>query len=124
LVQEWEGEPPGHLRQWWTSDCAWCLHSHPWWRRHWERTGLVDVETADTLDDGWKFWAYWHRRNWPDNVLGIGALGEDAGQFLGYNRMVARRREGARLEPFIWPDAMRSMPFAYEKTPLLRGDAD
>lgn len=123
LVQEWQGEPPEHLRQWWMSDCAWCLHSAQWWRRHWQRTGIVDVETADVLDDGWKFWAYWHRLNWPDNVLEIAAIERDAGRYLGYNRMVARRRDGARLEPFIWPDTMRSMPFSYEKTPLLREDA-
>jgi len=27
---------PGHLRGWWTRDML-CLHSAPWWRRHWER---------------------------------------------------------------------------------------
>jgi hypothetical protein len=119
-VQEWDGETPAHLRQWWASDCAWCLHSPAWWRRHWERSGIVDVETSDAMADGWKAWAYWHRLNWPDTVLEIGAVEEDAGRFLGYNRMVARRRADARLEPFIWPDATRSMPFSYEKVALLR----
>ena len=59
LVQEVEGRFP--------STCAtggrrtvWCLHSAAWWRRHWERTGMVDVELADTMPDGWQRWLDWH----------------------------------------------------------------
>ena len=37
-------------------DQPWCLHSAAWWRRHWGRTGILDVEVADTLPDGWRFW--------------------------------------------------------------------
>ena len=29
-----------------------CLHSAAWWRRHWERTGILDPDLADTLPDG------------------------------------------------------------------------
>ena len=32
----------------------WAFHSAAWWRRHWERTGIVDVEVADTMPDGWQ----------------------------------------------------------------------
>ena len=55
---------PEHLRAWWTPD-LWCLHSAGWWRRHWERTGIVDVEVADTLPDGWRRWLDWHGRSRP-----------------------------------------------------------
>lgn len=27
-----------------------------WWRRHWEKTGLLNVEVADTMPDGWQHW--------------------------------------------------------------------
>jgi hypothetical protein len=26
-----------------------CLHTVPWWRGHWERGGVLDVEVADTM---------------------------------------------------------------------------
>jgi ubiquinone/menaquinone biosynthesis C-methylase UbiE len=42
LVREIEGPLPEHLREWWTQDC-WFFHSDSWWRRHWERTGIVDI---------------------------------------------------------------------------------
>jgi ubiquinone/menaquinone biosynthesis C-methylase UbiE len=55
LMLELDGTLPTSLRDWWTADMS-CLHSADWWRRHWERSGVVDVELADTLLDGWRFW--------------------------------------------------------------------
>src|SRR6266705_2947007 len=37
LVREMDDPMPAHLREWWTADQAWCLHSASWWRRHWGR---------------------------------------------------------------------------------------
>ena len=51
LVREIEGPVPEHLREWWTQD-VWCLHSAIWWRRHWERTGIMEIELADIMPDG------------------------------------------------------------------------
>src|SRR5262245_20985407 len=48
LVQEIEGVVPDHLREWWTQDLR-CLHSAAWWRRHWERTGIMEIDRADTM---------------------------------------------------------------------------
>ena len=41
-----------------------------WWRRHWERTGIMDIELADTMPDGWQLWLDWHRAVAPDNAGG------------------------------------------------------
>ncbi len=121
LVREIEGEVPEHLRAWWTQD-LWSLHSAEWLRRHWGRTGIVDVELADTMPDGWRVWLDWHRAVAPDNAVEIRAVEEDAGRYLGYVRAVGRRRAGVKLEEYCWPDTLRSMPAApYTKTPLLRG---
>lgn len=121
LVREIDGSVPEHLREFWTQD-LWALHSAAWLRRHWERTGIVDVERADTMPDGWQVWLDWHRTGWPDNATEIKALEADAGRYLGYVRAVARRRAGVKLEDYCWPDTMRSMPMEYTKKPLLRGD--
>ena len=45
---------PDHLKAWWTND-LWCLHSADWWKRHWARTGIVDISIAD-VPDGWRLW--------------------------------------------------------------------
>lgn len=119
LVEEVPSPVPEHLREFWTQD-VWALHSVGWWRRHWERTGLVEITAADTMDDGWKLWSQWQRTAWPDNTAEITAVEADAGRYLSYVRMVGRRREGMKLEEYAWPDTMRSMPQQFEKTPMLR----
>ena len=119
LVQEIEEAVPEHLRAWWTQD-LWALHSAAWWRRHWGRTGIVEVELADTMPDGWQRWLDWHRAVAPDNATEIKAIEEDRGRFLGYVRAVGRRRAEAKLEEYCWPDTLRSSPPQYTKKLLLR----
>ena len=115
VMKEVESPVPDHLRQWWYQDQLWCLHSASWWHRHWERTGLVDIDVADSLADGWRYWLDWLRVMAPDNATEIGVLEADAGQHLGYVRLVGRRRPDAQLlEPIV------SVPGQYEKRPLLR----
>jgi SAM-dependent methyltransferase len=118
LVREIDGDVPDHLRAWWTQD-LWCLHSAAWWRRHWERTGIVDMALADTMPDGWRLWLDWHAAICPENRVEIEAVEADQGRYLGYVRMVGRRRDGAKLE-----DPIESLPFQYTKQPLLRDQAD
>jgi SAM-dependent methyltransferase len=118
LVREIEGEVPDHLRAWWTQD-LWSLHSAAWWGRHWGRTGIVQVELAGAMPDGWKLWLDWHRAVAPDNATEIKAIEEDRGRFMGYVRVVGRRGE-AKLEEYCWPDTVRSFPVQYTKKPLLR----
>jgi cyclopropane fatty-acyl-phospholipid synthase-like methyltransferase len=119
LAQEVEGLVPDHLRQWWSQD-LWSLHSAAWCRRHWERTGIVHVELADTMPDGWQIWLDWHRAVAPDNATEIKALEVDGGRYLGYVRQVGRRQGNAKLEDSCWPDTMKSFPLTYTKKPLLR----
>src|SRR6202158_5257803 len=64
LMQEIDSFIPKHLRDWWTND-LWCLHSAPWWRRHWERTQIMDIEIADTRPDGCQLWRGRHGRIAP-----------------------------------------------------------
>ena len=99
-MNEFGDELPEHLRAWWTPE-MWCLHSAAWWRRHWERSGAVAVTTADTMPDGWKMWLQWHREIAPDNADEIAALEADAGRWLGYVRVVSRRRPEFELGPHV-----------------------
>ncbi|MCI0642945.1 MAG: methyltransferase domain-containing protein [Gemmataceae bacterium] len=115
FVQEIESPVPEHLREWWTNDMAWCLHSAAWWRRHWEKTGILDIEVADTMPDGWQRWLDWHRLIAPDNATEIKALEADRGAYFGYVRVVARRKLGVTLA-----EQIVSVPEQYTKQPLLR----
>jgi len=115
FMQEIEGPVPEHLREWLAQDCAWCLHSAGWWRRHWEQTGILDIQLADTLPDGWKLWLDWHQTICPDNKVEIQTLETDRGRYLGYLRLVGRRRADVKLdEPIV------SIPAQYTKKPLRR----
>lgn len=116
MLREFDGATPEHLRAWWSQDAAWCLHSASWWRRHWEKTRLVDVLVADEMPDGWRLWLQWFRLIAPQNTMEIAALEADAGEHFGYVRMVARRREDA-----VMGEDVRSIPPGeYVKHPLLR----
>lgn len=114
LMQEIEGPVPDHLQAWWEPSMC-CLHSAPWWRRHWERTGILEVKVADTLPDGWLLWRNWLEVIAPHNSSEIQTLDADRGSYLGYVRVVGRRLAEAQLdEPIV------SIPSEYTKTPLLR----
>jgi len=116
MLQEIDGEIPEHLRAWWDPS-VWALHSPPWWRRHWEKTGFVDVERAEQMPDGWQRWLDWQRVICPDNAVELKAVEEDAGRYFGYLRLVARRRPDVSIDGPI-----TTVPTEYTKTPLLRGE--
>jgi SAM-dependent methyltransferase len=113
LMEELPDEVPAHLGGWWTHDMR-CLHSAPWWRAHWARSGLVEVEVADAMDDGWQRWLEWQRFLCPDNAAEIAAIEADRGRWLGYVRAVARRLDVAIADPIL------SIPAQYEPRELHR----
>lgn len=119
LMREMEAPVPEHLRDFWTQD-LWCLHSATWWRKHWQRTGIMDIEVADAMPEGWRMWLEWLGTVAPDNAKEMNAVAADAGRFLGYVRLVGRRRDGIKLEDYCWPDSTRALPPQYTKKPLLR----
>ena len=114
LTRELDVEVPEHLRRWWEPSLC-CLHSATWWRRHWERSGLVDVELADALPEGWRFWLDWQRTVAPDNQIEIDALSADQGGTLGYVRAIARRRTDREPD-----DPIATVPVEYIRQPLYR----
>jgi cyclopropane fatty-acyl-phospholipid synthase-like methyltransferase len=108
LVDEMPTPVPAHLQKFWTQD-LWAMHSVAWWRRHWERTGLVEIETAETMPDGWKLWSTWQRKIAPFNTDEIEAIERDTGRHIGYVRLTARRKDGVELAEYCWPDTLRAM---------------
>ncbi|WP_350279676.1 SAM-dependent methyltransferase [Kribbella sp. HUAS MG21] len=101
-TEEYEELPPPHLESYWKWDfCAW--HSAAWWRRHWEKTGLVTVEHADRLPHSWQDWLQWNEAcdlaNGMPGREEARMLHADGGRTLGLTRVVARRKaESSREE--------------------------
>jgi cyclopropane fatty-acyl-phospholipid synthase-like methyltransferase len=95
LVEEFADEVPAELAPYWEWDfCS--FHSPAWWRRHWGKTGLVTVESADTVPDGWKHWLTWQEICFAQGVITDQKEEEmlqiDGGRNLGFTRMVARKK--------------------------------
>ena len=119
FVDEFSGGDPTHLAELLRPEPSMrSMHSAGWWRRHWEWTGLVDIELADSMPDGWKLWHEWHRTVAPDNHREIQVLEADGGKHLTYNRVVARRRPDVALE-----EPISSIPASYTRQPLMRTDS-
>jgi SAM-dependent methyltransferase len=95
LREEFTNGPPEHLKPYWEWDfCS--FHSPAWWRRHWEKTGKVEVLHADLIPDGWKQWLTWgelcRAEGYPSHEPEIKMLRADAGRHLGFSRVVARKK--------------------------------
>jgi SAM-dependent methyltransferase len=112
LTREIDGPVPDHLAPWWEPSLA-CLHSADWWSRHWNRSGVVAVESAGAMPDGWQRWLQWQHTVSPDNGVEIAALEADRGRYLGYVRAVGRRTGAVPDEPIT------SIPVEYEHRPFL-----
>jgi cyclopropane fatty-acyl-phospholipid synthase-like methyltransferase len=88
---------PAELRQAWRSGFN-MLHTIEWWRRHWEKTGLVDVQLAE-LVPGSRALAEDLVRRFRDDPAErevIEMFEAEGGNLVGTFRMVARR---ADVEP-------------------------
>lgn len=98
LVHELDDGLPEYLAGRWPWDW-WSFHSPGWWKRHWEKSGLVDVETADMISGGWQHWLRWiefaaeQGKRYSQSEIDM--LRDDAGRTLGFTRLVARRKTPA-----------------------------
>jgi cyclopropane fatty-acyl-phospholipid synthase-like methyltransferase len=108
VAKEMTAPVPAHLQKFWSQD-LWGVHSADWWRRHWERTGLVEIGAADTMADGWKLWTAWQRHIAPLNKDEIEAVENDAGEYIGYVRLTGRRIPDKPLAEYCWPDSLKAL---------------
>ena len=97
LMQDFDGVLPKHLEPFWGQDC-WGWHTAKWWRHLWERTGLVDIELAETMPDGCDMYLQWKKvlakagdkRGWAKKDIKV--LQADKGKYIGFIRMIAGRK--------------------------------
>jgi SAM-dependent methyltransferase len=107
LMRDFDGGIPEHLTKpqahgapFWEDECI-CFRTLPWWRALWERSNRVEIAVADTLTDGWRHWHDFEReleRSGKNPFPSCAeALEADAGRYLGFVRMIAKRSKDATL---------------------------
>jgi cyclopropane fatty-acyl-phospholipid synthase-like methyltransferase len=100
LREEFTAGVPEYLLPYWEAD-FWSFHSPAWWRSHWEKSGRVEVLSADFVPDGGEQWRTWlevceaHGYGYPAVAREAEMLRVDAGRNLGFTRVVARKLESA-----------------------------
>lgn len=106
LKKEFDDELPEKLKPYWDNEW-YSFHSPQWWSRLWKRSGVVDVEVADTMVKGWETWMKWETTAkasglWQRNG-DIDLLKADGGEHFTFTRVVARRKDelAERLSPSI-----------------------
>jgi hypothetical protein len=117
LNEELLDGPPEALRPYWEWEfCS--FHTPGWWRRHWSKTGLVEIERADALADGWNLVGRMGRmlrgsRRRPRWWLHRGERGRDAALGSGPNpdlRMHGRATTNRLGEEMQWARPQRPCP--------------
>jgi SAM-dependent methyltransferase len=97
FMRELKGRLPKHILPFWAQEC-WTWHTVDWWRWHWERTGLVSGINVEILPEGWKLWLQWKKARVkmegenPSLMSDIQVLETDRGRYMGFIRMIARKK--------------------------------
>jgi ubiquinone/menaquinone biosynthesis C-methylase UbiE len=89
-------EPQRNGKVFWEEECI-CFQTAQWWKSLAAQCSRVEVTHADTLENGWQHWRDFER---AVELSGKGlfpsdaeALDQDAGRYLGFVRLVARRTD-------------------------------
>ena len=99
VFAEFGADVPPELQPYWEWEFC-CFHGPDWWRTHLAKTGLVDVDIADAVPDGWRDWLRFDEvtgpmlEGWRRDAAANSAamLRADHGRHLGFSRVVASKR--------------------------------
>ena len=98
MFAEFGADVPSALQPYWDWQFC-CFHGPDWWRTHWAKTGLVDVDVADAVPNGWQDWLRFDEvtlptlDGWRQDAAANSAamLHADRGRYLGFSRVVATK---------------------------------
>ena len=95
LMKDFADGVPEHLKDFWGQDC-WSWYTVGWWKKLWERTGLVDIKVADTMPQGCMMYVKWKeaqdkvgKNPWLQDTA---ILKKDAGEYVGFIRLAASKK--------------------------------
>jgi len=67
FTREFENGFPENLREFMADD-MYTFHSNAWWRKLWEKTGIVDIITSYDIEDTHGIWLH-HGTEWADKFI-------------------------------------------------------
>jgi cyclopropane fatty-acyl-phospholipid synthase-like methyltransferase len=89
-----EGNVPTHIKAF-LGDELWTWETLDWWKTLWEQSGLVTIDVADTMPDGWLFWQRFDearlavgKNDTPDEIE---YFKTDKGEYIGFIRLIATK---------------------------------
>ncbi len=104
LAREFDAGCPDTLKELWVGE-MFCFHSKDWWRRHWGKTGIVDITACYDIEDPkgvWRPWAAWAKENFAKEWGEGGDMDEkmldaDTNNDVALVVMAARKKAHAKL---------------------------
>ena len=93
ITRKFNGSGPAHLGSY---RACFDFHTADWWCRHWKRTGLVEIETAEAVPGGGRLWCQWEEAQYAARIrkrddTDVKVFRADKGKNLGFVRLVGRR---------------------------------
>ena len=89
-----EGNIPEYIKSF-LNDELWTWETLLWWKNLWAHSGLVTINTADTMQDGWLFWQMWEEATIAvgtnRNPHEVDYIKTDKGEYMGFIRLVATK---------------------------------
>jgi len=96
LKKEFNTGVPSYLKEIWEPEFN-TLHSSEWWKNHFQKTGIVEVEICDTLPNGWEIWYEWEKYLIESKLMNpergddLELLNLDKGRNLCFPRIIAKK---------------------------------
>jgi len=94
FMKDPEDNVPLHIKSF-LNDELWTWKTLAWWKHLWEQSGLVAIDIADTLQDGWYFW-----QRWDETCRSVGKnrnpheieyIKTDRGEYMAWIRLIATK---------------------------------
>lgn len=113
LKKEFNGRIPEHLKDWWEPQLG-CLHTFHWWKKHWQKSTLVNVTESTSLDGSSELWIEWINQIAPENKLELEAVANDKEEFLTYTKTIGTIQNSSQL-----PETTPKIPSHFEAHQML-----
>ncbi|MCG8698878.1 MAG: methyltransferase domain-containing protein [Bacteroidales bacterium] len=86
-----------HFGDEWNDELT-CFHTVDWWKNHWTKTNLVDIENAEMLPEMWRVWLEWETELEETNMINpakgsdVSFIKKDNDTYVQFFRMTGRKR--------------------------------
>ena len=94
VEKEFDEKIPDKLKPYWDAD-MYCLHTKEWWKKLWSYNEKIDIETVDSMPEGYNNWLLWDKTLKEHGVFkrsgDVELLEADKGNFT-FSRIIGRKK--------------------------------